>query len=312
MGLKKNKKAFLFTILIILLLYIFLISYGIYYIHEDKTSVKKRIETLDSFVFSVEEDLSRQLYASGFRMIFAIQTEIINTGNYIENYNSSFQELFFNGNLNGNYEDIMTGINLNDIINTLNYKANKVSAIVDFNNVELIVSQESPWEVKFNLVGDLIISDKGNVALWNKSKGFSAYVPITGFEDPVYFVNTNGLVINKLNKTIFDYFVDGEDVSNLNEHLVKSYYIHSNLAPSFLNRLEGNFSANENGIESFVYLPKLSNIGIPVLKKSVIDYIYFSETNPTAYNIKGMPSWFSIDDENSERLDLYGVRELIT
>jgi hypothetical protein len=124
-------------------------------------------------------------------------------------------------------------------------------------------------------------------------------------------LNTNNLITNRINPTQFTVFVTGADVSNLKFHVSNSNYYVSNLAPSFIDRLEGKKTANANGngIESFVDLEKLSNQGIHVEQKSNIDYIYFSNDNPAPiYGISGMPYWFKIDDAH---VDKYGVRNLI-
>ena len=64
----------------------------------------------------------------------------------------------------------------------------------------------------------------------------------------------------------------------------------------FLKRLQGDLTADENGIESFVNSNKLSTQGLPVYDKSKIDHIYFSSLNPNNCYVAGMPSWFRIDD----------------
>ena len=76
------------------------------------------------------------------------------------------------------------------------------------------------------------------------------------------------------------------------------------LARSEIAALEGDLSANENGIESLVYLPELSTQGISIKSKSVVDYIYFSTNNPPSQTVIGMPSWFRLDDEH---LSVYGI-----
>ena len=129
--------------------------------------------------------------------------------------------------------------------------------------------------------------------------------------DLCYYSNKNGSEI--------DFILDGktglevkysaclQDVSNLKKHVENSYYINSSLAPGFLNRLQGKLSSNANGIESLVNLQKLSNQGITIKSKSVVDYIYFSENNPVSYPIIGMQNWFRIDEAH---LDIYDVRDL--
>jgi len=302
-----NKRGMVFTLLSIAIVSLFLISYGFYNITEDRKSVNDRITTMNNFVFSVEENLVRQLFISGFRMIFLLEKNIIEEGNYIVNINESFDELFYNGSLYQINEVLMDGVTFSGIVGVINEKAKESNVNVSLTNPILTISQETPWNVKFILTTNLFVTDVNNLAYWNKTLTTIAYVPITNFEDPFYIVNTNGLVFNNFNKSKNESFVQGTDVSNLLDHVTNSYYISSTSGPSFLDRLEGNNIASVNGIESLVYLPDLVTQGIPIESKSVVDYIYFSSDNPTSFGVVGMPSWFRIDDEH---VDIYGVGNL--
>jgi hypothetical protein len=170
------------------------------------------------------------------------------------------------------------------------------------------VSQDNPWEVKIDMEMELFIRDTEDLASWNKIEIISSRIRIVDFEDPLYIISTKGLVANKIIETPYEPFVSGSNVSNLIKHVNSSNYIASPLAPSFLNRLEGNLEADVNGIESLVYLPRLSSQGISTKEKSIVDYIYFSEENPLSYPVGGMPSWFKID---SAHVEIYGVGDLI-
>ena len=305
--LNRNKKGMFFTIIAMALLSLFLVSYTFYAIVQDRKTVNKRIDTMNGFVFSMEQDLPRQLYTSGFRIIFLLEKQIAETGNYTDNFDLVFENAFFNGTIDGQQAELMNGAKFPDIEFAIQEKANKLNLNVTFLSPQISVSQEDPWNIKVVLTSILSVRDKGDLALWNKTLIVEEDIPIENFEDPIYVVSTTGFVTNKINKTIYDYFVNDTNVTNLNSHLTNSYYIASDSAPSFLNRLQGNLSANENGIESLVYLPGLSAQGVSVKDKSCVDYIYFSTLNPTYYAIQGMPSWFKIDENH---LDIYNVSGL--
>jgi len=302
-----NKRGVIFTALTIILLSFFLLSYSIYSITQDRTPIRNRIETLNSFVFSIEEDLPRELYISGFRIIFSFGKKIIETGEFITDINSTFKETFYNGTIDGIDEELMNGVKFSDIVDSLNERASKINANVSLMNTNINIMQEDPWRVKIVLSTDLLVQDNSNLVLWNKSMVINSYISIENFEDPIYVVKTNGLVPNKINKTIYSSFVDGSDVSNLMGHLENSYYIASTEAPSFLDRLEGKLSSNENGIESLVYLPELIAQGISIKDKSVVDHVYFSNNIPPSNQIQGMPSWFKIDEDHLNDYEVEGL-----
>jgi len=310
MGIKlktKNKKSMIFTILVITLLSFFLVSYSVFSIVQDRKTINDRIETLNDFVLAVEEDLPRQVYISSFRIIFLFENHITEHGAYITNFNETINEAFFNGTIYNVTQELMQGVTYSGIVEATNEKARKINAEVYLNNPILTITQEDSWRVKSTLVANLYIKDKGDLASWNKTVELVAYVPVENFEDPFYTINTNSLVTNKINRTIYEPFVQGNNVTNLKNHAVNSNYINSSLAPSFVDRLQGKLSSNENGIESIVNIEKLSNQGIEVRSKSVVDYIYFSLDNPASYNVNEMPNWFKIDQDHIEIYDVQGL-----
>jgi len=307
LGISMNKKGIIFTIIAIALLSFFLVSYTIFYSINTRESVTKRIETMNNFVNLVEEDLPRQLYISGFRVIFLFNKRIADTGDYMINFNSTFKECFYNGTIYGEAQTLMDGVKLEDIEDALNEKARNINVNISLTNSNISIYQESPWFIKVVLNANLEIRDEGDLASWNRAASFETYIPVEGFEDPLYVVETNGLVTNKINKTIYEGFVNGADVSNLSSHVENLYYKASDTAPSFLDRLEGINSANANGIESLVYLPRLSSQGITLKQKSVVDYIYFSSDNPLSNQIQGMPSWFRLDVEHHDDYEVAGL-----
>ena len=294
-----------FTIIVISIVTLFFMSYTIYDLVKDRSSVNKRVETLNNFVFSVEQDVPRYLYIAGFRSVFLIHEEIVASGNYIGNVEGLFEELFYNGSLNGGERDLMIGATFDDMVDSFGQVADKVNANISFGVPSVLIDQVDPWNIRIHLEMDMRVVDQGGLVAWNRSLVTDSLVPIEGFEDPMYLIET-GLVTNTIVKSPYEIFVSGGDVSNLSLHVVNSYYVVSDSAPSFLDRLEGRNVANENGIESFVYLPELTARGISTSDKSDIDYIYFSGNNPVHYSVTGMPAWFGIDDENGH-LAKYGI-----
>ena len=300
-----NKKGIFFTLVVIASISLFLISYTFYKNYSERNTIHSRINTLNTFIFSVEENLERQIFISGFRSLFVMQTESVEHGAYISNATIYLNELFYNGTYNGisfcDYENnkiIMCGATFTDIQEAIQTKSNKVNAYIYLNNPSIYLTQSDPWHVDIVFTTDINAQDQGNLVYWNKTKTYISKVPIKDFEDPLYLINTGGKVSNKIVKTPFTTFASGTDVTNLNNHTASKYYKASNKAPSYLNRLQGSSSADENGIESLVYIPQLSNQGITPKDKSVVDYIYFSTNDPASCRITGTPSWFKIDQEH--------------
>ena len=308
----KSKKAQLFSLIAIALIGFMFVSYEVYSSVEKRHPIETRISSMESFLDSIEQNLERQIYISGFRTIFLAENRITTTGSYIDDTDSFFQEAFFNGTVNGAPDDILIGTTYWEIISSVNDKASKINVKISLNNSILTVEQVDPWNIKMTLTSDFIMEDKSELARWNKRQEIVAYIPIEGFEDPVFIINTNGKISHKVNKTIYEgEYTNGiNNIGNLLSHVQNGYYSENSNAPNFLLRLEGNLSSDPNGegIESFVSGSQLSNEGLVVQQKSKIDFIYFSSNTPISYSVAGMPSWFLIDDEGSPgHIEKYNV-----
>jgi hypothetical protein len=298
---KMNKKGVFFTVIVIALLSVFLISFGTYSVIKSREDINNRIATMNSFVALIEDDLPRKLYISGFRVIFLLEKRIIENGTYIDNVTLRFNETFFTGELYGIEQDenMTRGVTFSEIVKNINEKASKMNINVTLRNSRIMVSQDDPWNVKINFTTNLLIEDRSKLALWNRTFTATAFVPIENFEDPIYAVGTDANVANEINRTIYS----GFGVANLSGHSINSYYINSTSGPSFLDRLEGNLGPNPNGIESMVNFDKLISAGLSIKDlgfKTTIDYIYFNDSwDPISCRVNGIPSsWYRIDDES--------------
>ena len=153
------------------------------------------------------------------------------------------------------------------------------------------------------------ITDKKQTASWMRSNHLQTEVSILGLEDPTYSLNTYGKIINKIvqaNETDFD------DLDVLKNHISQSYYIASERAPSFLMKLEGNFSNSTWGIESIVNFQEFEIQDITVKTASAVDYIYFDNVSVSSCIINQTQNatgydWFRLDDSDSYHLNKYDV-----
>ncbi len=299
------KKGIFLTLITIIILTLFAATYTTYTLFEDRSPINNRITTLNSFVASVEQDIPRQTYISGYRAIFLFNKQITDTGIYISNIDTLLNEIFFSGTLNGIHQDLMDDATFSEIESFLSTNAEKINANLTLQNPTISISQDDPWNIKITLNTTLIIKDKGNLASWNKTSSIVSLIPITNFDDPIYSANTQGKVLNRINQTPYQTFVTGADYTNLQTHFQNSLYKTSTSAPNFIMRLQGNLSASPTGIESLVNPQKLADVGISAKYKSVVDYIYFSTSDPSKYTIPAVSNLI-LDDEDGH-LAVYNV-----
>jgi hypothetical protein len=191
-------------------------------------------------------------------------------------------------------------------------KAKTVSLNLTISNGEISLLQEDPWNIIVRVEVEYQFVDLGNIANWSYNKVYDVVVPINGFEDPLYVINSYGRLTNVITPTPFDnnyvYFQSGNwNADNLLEHLNYSYYAHNPSAPSFLMRLENNTANSSYGIESFVNLQKVSEAGLVINSEaSTIDYLYWTNT-PGTYGTNLTPSWFRIDSNHLAKYNLTNI-----
>lgn len=305
-----NKKAQAFTIISIFIIGIIAITYSIENQSDKGNEMRTRVETVNNFVFSMKDDLERQLYTSGYRAIFIAEDNISRRGAYIDDFEKFFLGAVINGTGTKNASDVMEGAKISDIQENIKRDAEKMNIELNFSNVSVGVRQDSPWEVKIIMNFSYLIKDKSDLASWKGDESVSSGIGVTNFEDPMYSIETGGMLFSKINKTPYEgnYTSEG-DVSNLEEHIDNKYYAANNKSPNFMSRFEGDFSADENGIESFVNIPDMSSQNMETEEKTVVDYIYFSNNESGYSTISGLPDWVRIDENHLEKYQVENLTE---
>ena len=146
----KNNRGQVITLIALALIMLLFVSYGVYTTFPDNSGIQKRVKTVDNHLFSMKKDLERDLYVSGFRTIFLAQVEIANSGAYISDFESFFNESIYNGTVSGAPKEIMVGATVNDIIDSMDQTASELSL-----NLKLLFSEN-----------DLILDNQELVFVW--------------------------------------------------------------------------------------------------------------------------------------------------
>jgi len=313
----KNKRAVTFTIVAILLSFLFI---SLYELNNSQSMLVlndpgPRIFGIDNFISDFESDFGNVIYIIGFRSLLGMEQYVISNGTYIDNLNQSFSSLFMNGTIDGKNSTIMLDSYFENWFDVVKKQAEEKNINIEINNISVFPYQDNetgPWAVGVFAKINYSLYDERGFASWNRTIEDNKTISILGFEDPLYVINSYGRMTNYINISPYlGHFVSGYNVTNLSLNLEKGYYIASSSAPDYLDRLSGNLNASPEGIESLVDVALLSLQGIPVnTQKSDVDYIYFSNNNPVSYNVTGMPYWFRLDNL-SNHLDIYQVENLI-
>lgn len=307
---KKYKKGMIFTVIAVLLVGVlvassFLVTKAGY--NKKSFVAMSRVSSMNDFILSVEDDISRTLMISGYRSFISMNRYVSTlNGSFVNNFDVIFNEIMINGTINGESQDLMDNATLNDWVDRINNEAGRININIVFEPRNVRVYQVSPWQTEIELNATLNITDINGLASWYYTKTFKKTVDITSFEDPLYIVKgMPNLIIRETNIS----FVNrtNNDTSLLYLHLNNSYYVASNYSPSYLMRFKGNLSSSPFGIESFVDCSDSNNVD---KGKSVLDYDYFNDDYDNSNdrcNITGMPSCFRIDKDRLNDYNLTGL-----
>ena len=308
------KKGIIFTLVVLIFLSVFFLGIvlDLSYNERQKSAViESRIISMNQFIKDTDQDIKRGLYIASFRALLSLNQNVVDNGVYTSDLDSSFTEIMTQGSLNSNQLSLMAGQDLFSWITKISQLAAKKNLLVSYNINDVILTQEDPWNIliKINITSN--ISDTSNLARWYRTTIINTSVSIINFEDPLYAIESNNQLVNTIIKTNITVFTSGGDTTNLIIHNLNQFYMYSDSAPDFLMRLQGNLSSSSCcGIESLVYLPNIVD-NTYIYNKSVVDYIYWSGSDPESYTIQNMPIWFRIDNQ-SNHLDEYDVENILS
>jgi hypothetical protein len=316
----RRKRGVFYTVTALLLMGVFLFSFMsiIKYRYSTKAfAIETRVNTINDFITDVERDIQRAVYITSYRSVLSMTSIVVSDQEYIDDAETRFQPLFFNGTYKGNVTNFMQDNSFNDWEQKIKQKAADLDIGIEFTDKKVSIGQDDPWHIKSVLNFTLLIGDVKGTANFTKKYSIEAKVLIEFFEDPTYRLNTNGLVIKPVLIQNNTNFVNGNDTTQLVRHDNETRYVAFKGAPSYLKRLEGDLTADENGIESLVNLDEFVIKGALdkiTKKKSIVDYIYFSSEDPQSYRVSGLQNWFKIDNRtggNISHLQLYNVTGLV-
>lgn len=312
----KNKKGVFFTFAAIVLSIIIIMSFNTYNVYRMKDGIERvetRVNTLNSFVKDMQEDLENVIFIAGFRSLLSLEDYMMKYDRFMgeedsPNLATGFKSLFLNGNtITGIKTETMSLMDNNTFLNwtrRMEIHANKTGIILDFTVNNVTISHSEPWVVDVTVNLDIDVQDKKNTASWKiDNKDYTKKINISAFVDPLYMVNNNGLVNNTMKVTTVD---PSASSSNLNTHLINSYYIEHSDAPSYLMRFENNLGSSSYGIESLVNSQERIDAGLSALSRSAVDYIYFGTQIAEDCEVKNPNySWFRLD---SDHLGFYNAQ----
>ncbi|MFQ5474552.1 MAG: hypothetical protein ACE5DM_01820 [Candidatus Nanoarchaeia archaeon] len=317
MDLMKSKKSFLYTIIAItLLLMITFASTAVYqYKYREQSAVAEaRVSTMDNFLDDLGDDIEKGVQTASYHAIIGMTNYVVESLSYLDDSEQRFKELFALGTIYGNESFAMENNSFQDWTDKMRIEAEKIGVNVTFSIESLEVYPIDAWTLQVSTNVTVLSEDIRHIATWTRSYSISSNIPIEGFEDPFYAVETGNGVFKIINRTIFEgNYVVGNDTTNLQIHMNNTLYAGFNASPSFMMRFEGDMNGSEYGIESLVDKLEISSYHPCPNGTSNTDILYWQCSLVNAKRVANMPSSFYMDNETGDegRYEKYEVGGLV-
>lgn len=293
------------SILILLAPLIFLvISYRDVALVESQTKTSAVISSeLKNFIESSEVDFKRALTISGKSAVASSVNLVVSTGVALVNSTQTLSELTLSGTINNQPIPLMEGNSISNWSSKLASKGSKyfMNSTTQINYV--YVNQSTPFSIDFTASLTVNASIESYGTKISKTFIKTIQVPLQGIEDPLYQLNSNGLIsrIIALNSSTLN------KVNALDNFVNAKQYVQSQNGPSFLDRLEGKTNLSIGiGVESIININEFIAQEVQIKQgKTMIDYLYFSNASNTGFQVEESSlAWLLLDPESKTR---YGV-----
>ena len=173
---------------------------------EKNVDVNIRANELQYFSISIEDDMNRFLKISGRRALISAVSHVVTNGVPLVDAQANLTEMITNGTLDGVVAPLIDTNNFNGWKQNVTQIANASGFKLEFQNVQINITQNDSYDVLFVITVPLNISDP-NIGMGAvKNLTASVSISIDGIEDPLFPLETYGRVIRIVRVSNFTNF----------------------------------------------------------------------------------------------------------
>jgi len=243
-----RRKGIIYSLLTLLLLTPSIILMIMYFssarIEGENLSNKIRADDLNSFQKSLLEDLSRSLKISTQRAILYADELIATTGKPLSDSSKNISEMVLYGTLDNKPVPSLLGSG-GSTCNTVscwkeNYTtiAKQVGFDLSVDIVSVSIKPYDSWNLNSSAEIKISLNDTGTNSSISHTVTQSSKVPITGFEDPLYIIETNGKVSRLIKKPTTTPLVKGSTGFNWSIGIIETDFGSGNKNKTFVTNLD--------------------------------------------------------------------------
>lgn len=152
----------------------------------------------------IENDFVRAVRITGRRAALSAVSNVIMTGEYIDNSSLRMKELLTNSSLYGNASILMANNSLYEWIDRI--KAQDHHFDVDVNFSYLKVENYDGMNIMISLLLTVNVSDRQGMSRIDRSVEKGVLVSVEGLEDPIFPLSTTGYVKRVVHAYPFEYY----------------------------------------------------------------------------------------------------------
>ncbi len=314
MPILKSKKGFFFTFLAIMLVSILLIIFiktPAAQSQKQSETVKIKVNLMNDFMLTLKNSyIPRILYFSAKEVLINFsRTEdpsIFQDSTGPANKPIDVFGTVFADNMSGQLNPLLLQISTISL--------SKLNIYSEINMSSFTLVQQDPWTLQVSGLYSIYIRSNESDIIFNVTQqNVSVLIPIDGFEDPLFArkaklfsTNETTRIIKKSSNLHWDKDITAAFYQN-------KQYRESTNAPSFLDRVKGNYQSSSFGIETLIdpitYTPNANGY-------ADIDYKFFTPISDCKYNstdksvvsnlyeIKYIQSGFYLDVEHIGKYNL--------
>jgi hypothetical protein len=246
-----------------------------------------------SFSDSVSQDVPRVLEIAGKRAIVSSINYVDVNGLPLDDAAARIRELMVNNSLYGVHQTAMDGASVTDWTVNLHALGAQRGFNVTVNVTSVQISPKDAFTLNLTAYMQVNISDMVQTVNITRTYFDSKDIPIAGFEDPLYVLNSQGFIKRTFTANQSPAF----GLAAFDAFASSGRYAPSSTGPSFLDRLEGKFYTQSKyasqtpaliGLDSLVNITEFEIRGLPVrYNQSTLDYHFFNASTVYGYKITG-------------------------
>ncbi|VVC04700.1 Uncharacterised protein [Candidatus Burarchaeum australiense] len=280
----------------------------------EAVSIRIRTNELANFMEAITLDMPRAVDISSRRALVAAINEVDVRGSGLDDAQFRLYELVINGTIYGIPSYWMNASTVPNWAQRVEQIGATRGFITNISLEEFSILPYDSFDLMAHMQWSVNVTESTGKMSVHRYYNTTVIIPITGFDDPLYTLQTHGLAKRKIIRSNFTTY----NLTYFDIVVGEGLYVNRSEAPSFLDRLENNLvvpskynlqTGSQIGLESVVNVVELANYDIAVnLNQTMIDHLYFGDVNITSYAVNGSEyDWVRIDQEHADFYNLGGL-----